>query len=109
MPRRCRVSRIRRRYRCSHGVEGKSVIYSTTNGTVAMRRQAAGFARLLRSAAQCARAHRAHPGASRDTVLIVCSGSGNNFNFEDFYGAGYFVECFLESAHDGLRTPPRQR
>ncbi|MGH8517196.1 MAG: 2-phosphosulfolactate phosphatase, partial [Panacagrimonas sp.] len=21
------------------------------------------------------------------------SGSGNNFNFEDFYGAGYFVEC----------------
>ena len=28
-------------------------------------------------------------------MLIVCSGSGNNFNFEDFYGAGYFVECFL--------------
>jgi 2-phosphosulfolactate phosphatase len=34
-----------------------------------------------------------HP---RETVLIVCSGSGNNFNFEDFYGAGYFVECFAE-------------
>jgi 2-phosphosulfolactate phosphatase len=29
-------------------------------------------------------------------VLIVCSGSGNNFNFEDFYGAGYFVERFAE-------------
>jgi len=29
-------------------------------------------------------------------VLIVCSGSGNNFNFEDFYGAGYFVECFAK-------------
>ncbi|HSA88540.1 MAG TPA: 2-phosphosulfolactate phosphatase, partial [Burkholderiales bacterium] len=26
------------------------------------------------------------------TVLIACSGSGNNFNFEDFYGAGCFVE-----------------
>jgi 2-phosphosulfolactate phosphatase len=33
-------------------------------------------------------------------VLIVCSGSGNNFNFEDFYGAGYFVECFLDRVSD---------
>ena len=38
-----------------------------------------------------------HP---RETILIVCSGSGNNFNFEDFYGAGYFVECFLEHVGD---------
>jgi 2-phosphosulfolactate phosphatase len=34
-----------------------------------------------------------HP---RETVLLVCSGSGDNFNFEDFYGAGYFVERFAE-------------
>ena len=26
----------------------------------------------------------------------MCSGSGNNFNFEDFYGAGCFVERFAE-------------
>jgi len=37
---------------------------------------------------------------ARETVLIVCSGSGDNFNFEDFYGAGYFVECFLEHLGD---------
>jgi 2-phosphosulfolactate phosphatase len=35
---------------------------------------------------------------TRETVLIVCSGSGNNFNFEDFYGAGYFVERCCASA-----------
>ena len=38
-----------------------------------------------------------HP---RETVLIVCSGSGNNFNFEDFYGAGYFVECLAPHVGD---------
>jgi 2-phosphosulfolactate phosphatase len=72
-------------------------VYSTTNGTVAMT--------------QCARAARVYCGAllnaraiverivaehSGETVLIVCSGSGNNFNFEDFYGAGYFVELLAE-------------
>jgi 2-phosphosulfolactate phosphatase len=38
-----------------------------------------------------------HP---KETVLIVCSGSGDNFNFEDFYGAGYFVECLLPHVND---------
>jgi len=33
-------------------------------------------------------------------VLIVCSGSGNNFNFEDFYGAGCLVERFAERLGD---------
>ena len=85
----------------AHGVAGKSVVYSTTNGTVAM--------------AQCADAARVYCGAllnarrlvehivqqhARETVLIVCSGSGGNFNFEDFYGAGYFVECFLPHVND---------
>jgi 2-phosphosulfolactate phosphatase len=78
-----------------HGVAGKTVVYSTTNGTVAIT-QAAGAARvycgaLLNARALAAHIVRHHP---RDTVLVVCSGSGNNFNFEDFYGAGYFVECF---------------
>jgi 2-phosphosulfolactate phosphatase len=80
-----------------HGVAGKTVVYSTTNGTVAMT-QAAGAARvycgaLLNARALVERILAQHP---RETVLIVCSGSGNNFNFEDFYGAGYFVECFTE-------------
>jgi 2-phosphosulfolactate phosphatase len=84
-----------------HGVKGKSVIYSTTNGTVAMT-QASGAARVYCGALLNARrlvehVFTTHP---KETVLIVCSGSGDNFNFEDFYGAGYFVECLLPHVND---------
>jgi 2-phosphosulfolactate phosphatase len=84
-----------------HGVQGKSVIYSTTNGTVAMT-QAAGAARVYCGALLNARRLVEHIVAShpKETVLIVCSGSGDNFNFEDFYGAGYFVECLLPHVGD---------
>src|SRR5687767_14611510 len=80
-----------------HGVKDKTVVYSTTNGTVAMTQCAAAgrvyCGALVNAAAVVDRIVSAHP---RDTVLIVCSGSGNNFNFEDFYGAGCFVERFAE-------------
>jgi 2-phosphosulfolactate phosphatase len=76
-----------------HGVRDKTVVYSTTNGTVAMT-QAAGAARVYCGALLNARRlaeHivERHPG---ETVLLLCSGSGANFNLEDFYGAGCFVE-----------------
>jgi len=75
-----------------HGVRGKSVIYSTTNGTVALR-QAAGAAHvycgaLLNATALARHVAREHAG---ETVLLVCSGSANNFNLEDFVGAGALV------------------
>lgn len=81
----------------AHGVSGKTIIYSTTNGTVAMA-LAAGAKRvycgaLLNAARLVEHILEMHPG---DTVLLVCSGSGANFNFEDFYGAGCYVERFAE-------------
>src|SRR5919204_3598748 len=81
----------------AHGIEGRSVVYSTTNGTVAMS-LAAGASRiycgaLLNAARLVEHIAREHP---RETVLLVCSGSGANFNFEDFYGAGCYVERFAE-------------
>lgn len=80
-----------------HGVTDKIVIYSTTNGTVAMA-HAAGGARVycgaLLNAGHLAR-HIATEHAG-ETVLIVCSGSANNFNLEDFVGAGAFVSHFRE-------------
>ena len=84
-----------------HGVEGKTLVYSTTNGTVAMM-QPARAARVYCGALLNARALAEHILArhERETILIVCSGSGNNFNLEDFYGAGYFVECFREHVGD---------
>src|SRR4029077_10342847 len=80
-----------------HGVKDKAVIYSTTNGTVAMT-LAAGAARvycgaLLNAARLGEHVCSQHSG---ETVLIVCAGSANNFNLEDFHGAGYFVERFAE-------------
>jgi 2-phosphosulfolactate phosphatase len=85
-----------------HGVKGKTLIYSTTNGTVAMTR-AAGASKIYCGALLNARhlvRHIAakHPG---DTVLIVCSGSANNFNLEDFVGAGAFVAHFAERLGGG--------
>jgi 2-phosphosulfolactate phosphatase len=76
-------------------VAGKTVIYSTTNGTVALSKsQEAGHvyaAALLNGEAMVDRIERAHPN---ETVLLVCSGSADNFNLEDFYGAGYLVSLF---------------
>jgi 2-phosphosulfolactate phosphatase len=79
----------------AHGVKDKTVIYSTTNGTVAMT-LAAGAKRvycgaLLNASAIAAHVLAQHPG---DTVLILCAGSGGNFNLEDFYGAGCLVDRF---------------
>ncbi len=84
-----------------HGIEGKTVIYSTTNGTVAMA-QAAAAARVYCGALLNTRALVEHILARHagETILIVCSGSGNNFNFEDFYGAGYFVDCLAPHVRD---------
>jgi 2-phosphosulfolactate phosphatase len=80
-----------------HGIAAKTVIYSTTNGTVAMA-LAAGAARvycgaLLNAGRLVAHILERHAG---DTVLLVCAGSGGNFNFEDFVGAGCYVERFAE-------------
>ena len=81
----------------AHGVKGRAVVYSTTNGTVAMS-LSCGAARvycgaLINAGALVQHIVKEHP---RDTVLLVCSGSGTNFNFEDFYGAGLYVARFAQ-------------
>ena len=77
----------------AHGIDSRTVVYSTTNGTVAMtlaadaRRVYCGA--LLNAGRLAEHIRREH---ARDTVLLVCAGSGGNLNFEDFYGAGCLVE-----------------
>ena len=80
-----------------HGVRGKTLVYCTTNGTVTMTR-AAGAARLYCGALLNVQRLVDHivTEHARETVLIVCSGSANNFNLEDFCGAGAFVARFAE-------------
>jgi 2-phosphosulfolactate phosphatase len=76
------------------GVAGRALVYSTTNGTVALH-AARGAARvfaasLLNGAAVADRIARDLAG---ETVLLVCAGSAGAFNLEDFYGAGHLVEA----------------
>lgn len=82
---------------------GKTLIYSTTNGTVALAKSHEAdhvyAAALLNGEAVVRHIARHH---ADDTVLIVCSGSADNFNLEDFYGAGYLVSLFAQQgqAHE---------
>ncbi len=77
---------------------GKHIVYSSTNGTVALRlAQSAGLllaAALVNGAAVADYAARHHAG--RDIVLI-CAGSDEAFNLEDFYGAGYLVSLLAQA------------
>lgn len=82
-------------------VAGRTVLYATTNGTVALNkaRQADQVyaAALVNGRAVVERVMREQ---GDETVLIVCSGSVDNFNLEDFYGAGHLV-ALLQSAAPG--------
>lgn len=80
------------------GMRDRRLIYSTTNGTVALRRAEHAphvyAACLLNGAAVVQHVRRSHPD---DTVLVVASGSGGGVNLEDLYGAGQIVDLLAES------------
>ena len=87
----------------AHDLRGRSVIYATTNGTVALN-DSAGAAHVYAGALLNAGAvvnHIARHHADT-TILVVCSGSMGNPNLEDMYGAGYFVDLIARQlgAHD---------
>lgn len=79
----------------AEGLDARTLIYCTTNGTVALAKSEGAAhvyaAALLNGQATVDHIARHHPDS---TVLIVCSGSADNFNLEDFYGAGYLVSLF---------------
>jgi 2-phosphosulfolactate phosphatase len=79
----------------AEGIAGRRLIYCTTNGTVALAKSKGAAhvyaAALLNGRAVVERIVAQHPDS---TILIVCSGSADNFNLEDFYGAGYLVSLF---------------
>lgn len=79
-----------------HGIAGKTVVYSTTNGTVAVQKSMAAdhvyAGALLNGAALVERVAREHPD---ETVLVLCSGSAGSVNLEDLMGAGFFVDLLV--------------
>jgi len=80
---------------------GKTLVYSTTNGTVAVAKSREAdhvyAAALLNGEAVVKHIAQRH---ADETVLIVCSGSADNFNLEDFYGAGYLVSLFAKQPQE---------
>lgn len=79
----------------------RTLIYSTTNGTVALDKSKGAlhvYAASLQNGEAVVRQVSRRHGDS--TVLIVCSGSADNFNLEDFYGAGYLVSLFRKTGQE---------
>lgn len=79
-------------------IPGKTLILSTTNGTVAVHRASAAkrvyVASLLNGEAVGRKVAETYPA---ETIILVCSGSAGRFNMEDFYGAGYVIDCMLNN------------
>ncbi|MFQ6023963.1 MAG: 2-phosphosulfolactate phosphatase [Acidiferrobacterales bacterium] len=88
-----------------HDLADKQLIYSTTNGTVALRRAEDAphvyAAALLNGEAVMNHILVTHPN---ETVLILCAGSSGRFNVEDFFAAGLLVDRLLGSSQ-GQWTP----
>ncbi|WP_276914407.1 2-phosphosulfolactate phosphatase [Aneurinibacillus aneurinilyticus] len=77
-------------------IQKKTVILSTTNGTVAIHKAVPAkriYAASLLNGKAVARALRANH--ADDTIILVCAGSSGEFSMEDFYGAGYVLDCLL--------------
>ena len=75
------------------GFGGKPLVYSTTNGTVALRRSK-GAAAIYATSLRNASATLAHIAAHHadQPLVIVCAGSAGALNLEDFYAAGFLID-----------------
>ncbi|MDA0224851.1 MAG: 2-phosphosulfolactate phosphatase [Proteobacteria bacterium] len=79
-------------------IVNKTLVYSTTNGTVALRASVSAarvYAAALVNAPATAR-HVIGTHADLDWV-VVCAGSRRNASMEDLYAAGFLVDAFAQS------------
>lgn len=80
----------------------KNLIYTTTNGTVALRAGTSAERVLVGALVNAEATARAVDAGYPGTVIIVCAGTAGAFNMEDFYGAGCLVDRIAQ-ARDGYR------
>ncbi|WP_264739466.1 2-phosphosulfolactate phosphatase [Cytobacillus firmus] len=78
-------------------INGKKLILSTTNGTVALRKLACA-SKVYNSSLLNNRAATESVKGEAETVIVVCSGNSGELSLEDFYGAGRFIDCLTN--HD---------
>ncbi|MCC2596226.1 2-phosphosulfolactate phosphatase [Pusillimonas sp. MFBS29] len=81
-------------------VQGRDVVYATSNGTVALRR-AAYFSQIYAASLRNGRAVADHviKHTESEDIVLICSGSLGRFSLEDFYGAGYLIRCLQEASN----------
>jgi len=93
---------------CANGVKDASIVYATTNGTVALN-TAAAASRVYAGALTNGKALAAHICAMHpdSTVILVCSGSMGRFSLEDFYGAGHIVSHLVACGQYALTDAAR--
>jgi 2-phosphosulfolactate phosphatase len=91
------------------GLQGKTVVYATTNGTVALRR-AHGAHAVYAACLRNARATMADSLARQPdrTLILLCSGSAGTFGIEDFYTAGILVSHFSALTEAAFLTDSAQ-
>jgi len=82
-------------------VKNKTLILSTTNGTVALRKSAGASKVYIASLVNNPYvAKEIQKEKDAETIVVVCSGNSSGFSMEDFYGAGHFIECLVEDNRD---------
>jgi len=85
------------------GLQGKTIVYSTTNGTIALRRAQGAhsvYATCLRNAR--ATIDDALTRHSERTLILLCAGSAGTFCIEDFFTAGVLVRHVRTLEHGAL-------
>ncbi|MEH7308174.1 2-phosphosulfolactate phosphatase [Neobacillus drentensis] len=81
-------------------INGKTLILSTTNGTVALRKSSSANKVYVASMLNNPAIAGAIQKVSTDhTIVIICSGNSGETSLEDFYGAGHLIDCFVKNSH----------
>jgi 2-phosphosulfolactate phosphatase len=79
----------------------KTLVLSTTNGTVALRNSSAAkkvyIASMLNNPSVAKKIKKDH---QTETILVVCSGNSGEFSLEDFYGAGHLIDCLITGTQE---------
>jgi 2-phosphosulfolactate phosphatase len=80
-------------------INGKTLILSTTNGTVALRKSSSAKKVYIASMLNNPAIARAIQKVTKDhTILVICSGNSGETSLEDFYGAGHLIDCLLKNS-----------
>ncbi|MFJ7747312.1 2-phosphosulfolactate phosphatase [Peribacillus sp. NPDC097295] len=84
-------------------VQGKTLVLSITNGTVALQISSSAkkvyISSLLNNPSVAEKIKNVY---QTETIIIVCSRNSGEFSMEDFYGAGHLIDCLVQGKRDAF-------